>query len=73
MSKGQPVTRRVREDIRRTAQCPDCVELIALPTGARKGSRIECPECGAQLEVISLKPPELDYAFEYEDGEDDED
>jgi lysine biosynthesis protein LysW len=33
------------------------------------GDYIECPECGTMLEVISLKPVELDYVLGDEDWE----
>jgi lysine biosynthesis protein LysW len=70
MSEGQAVTTRARQDDQRMALCPECEELIELPTRAKKGLQIECPACNAQVEVISLKPPELDYAFDnWEDEE----
>jgi uncharacterized paraquat-inducible protein A len=69
MTEGQAATTRARQDDRRMALCPGCEELIELPTRAKKGSRIECPACNAQLEVISLKPPELDYPDDYWEDE----
>ena len=33
-----------------------------------KGEIINCPECGAELEVIGLDPLELDLAPDDEDG-----
>lgn len=52
--------------------CPACGNPIEVGKGVKLGARIECPECGALLEVISLKPPELDYAFEEEKWEEEE-
>jgi lysine biosynthesis protein LysW len=50
------------------AYCPECDSMIMLDRGVVKvGMRIKCPECSTMLEVISLKPLELDYAFEDEE------
>ncbi|PYQ79512.1 MAG: hypothetical protein DMG03_25550, partial [Acidobacteria bacterium] len=38
-----------------------------------KGDQLSCPECGSNLEVVSLAPLELDLAPEDEDEEDDDD
>jgi lysine biosynthesis protein LysW len=56
-------------DIKMT-QCPECESTITLNKKVKLGEYVECPECGMVLEVISLKPLELDYAFEDEDWED---
>lgn len=50
-------------------RCPECESTIALNKGAKLGDNVECPECGTMLEVISLKPLELDYALGDEDWE----
>ena len=52
------------------AECPMCGENIRVSSGRKAGDRLECPECGEALEVISLKPLELDYAVDDEDRED---
>jgi lysine biosynthesis protein LysW len=52
--------------------CPGCGGLIQL-TDPTPGDRIDCPDCGEKLEVISLHPIDLDYAFEDEDWQDFED
>lgn len=54
----------------KVAECPGCEGNIALSKGVKLGERIDCPECGEKLEVISLRPLELDYAFDDEDWED---
>lgn len=41
------------------AKCPDCEEEIKIPKEAHEGEIIECSNCGAELEVLSLKPLEL--------------
>jgi alpha-aminoadipate carrier protein LysW len=51
------------------ARCPECESTIALNKGVNLGDYIECPGCGTMLEVISLKPVELDYAAGDEDWE----
>jgi alpha-aminoadipate carrier protein LysW len=50
-------------------RCPECESTIALNKGVKLGDYVECPECGTMLEVISLKPLELDYAVGDEDWE----
>ena len=54
------------------AQCPECEKTIVPRKGVPLGECLHCPECGTLLEVISLKPLVLDYAFgdgEWEDEE----
>lgn len=29
-----------------------------------EGQRLTCPRCRARLEVVSLEPPELDWAYQ---------
>lgn len=53
-------------------RCPGCENPIVLGKKMKLGARIECPECGELLEVISLEPIELDYAFEDEGWEEEE-
>ena len=52
------------------AGCPECEKMIVPRKGAPLGECLHCPECGTLLEVISLNPLDLDYAFGYEDWED---
>jgi lysine biosynthesis protein LysW len=51
-------------------RCPECDGTIVFGTKMKMGEHIECRECGALLEVISLNPLELDYALEDEDWDD---
>jgi len=37
-----------------------------------EGQSIECPECGAELEVVSTEPVELDILSRGEDDEDED-
>jgi alpha-aminoadipate carrier protein LysW len=48
--------------------CPECEASITLPGGTVEGEIVTCPDCGAELEVISVDPPELALAPEV--GED---
>ncbi|MBC8249751.1 MAG: lysine biosynthesis protein LysW [Anaerolineales bacterium] len=54
------------------ALCPECESTIVLSKGVKLGAHIDCPECGAMLEVISLNPLELDYALGDEEWEEEE-
>ena len=61
-----------------TAFCPECEEKITLNPHARLGQTLICPGCEADLEVISIKPLEFDWAYdwsddEWDDSENDED
>lgn len=47
--------------------CPECEAEIALPTNVMQNELIACPDCGADLEVISLSPVELALAPEVEE------
>jgi alpha-aminoadipate carrier protein LysW len=47
--------------------CPDCDAPLPQRKNMRVGQFIECPECGVALEVISLKPYEVDYYLGDED------
>lgn len=50
--------------------CPECEAVIDDEEIEDIGEIISCPECGVELEVISLDPVEFDLAFV--DDEDDE-
>jgi alpha-aminoadipate/glutamate carrier protein LysW len=45
-----------------TANCPECETEITLEEGTIIGEIIVCPDCGLDLEIISLDPIELDLA-----------
>lgn len=44
-----------------SAECPECAATVALD-GAVSGEILRCPECGVDLEVVSLEPPALALA-----------
>jgi alpha-aminoadipate carrier protein LysW len=49
------------------AECPECAAEITLPADAVEGEIIPCPDCGVELEVVSLTPPTLELAPEEEE------
>ena len=61
-----------------TAPCPDCDAAVVVGSQLNLGDRLLCPGCGVELEVLSLRPFEMEYAdfedsddeFEYEDLDD---
>jgi lysine biosynthesis protein LysW len=56
------------------AFCPECGQGIQLGAQPHEGQRVACSECGAELEVISVRPLELDWVYdEPVEGEDDGD
>ena len=54
------------------AECPECETEIELPSDTELWELVECPNCGAHLEVIDLEPLELDYALDEEELEDED-
>jgi alpha-aminoadipate carrier protein LysW len=50
-----------------TSTCPECEADITLPNGVMENELIACPDCGAELEVISLNPVEVALAPEVEE------
>lgn len=51
------------------AFCPECSEGVKLGNEPQEGQRVTCATCGADLEVISLTPLELDWAYDEPDEE----
>jgi alpha-aminoadipate carrier protein LysW len=52
------------------ALCPECEAKIEVDDELEEGRTLDCPECGATLEVINTNPMELDVV-EHEDEEED--
>ncbi|RPI84248.1 MAG: lysine biosynthesis protein LysW [Chloroflexi bacterium] len=51
-----------------TILCPECSAEIGLESGTVIGEILVCPDCGVDLEVISLQPPAVELApMEQED------
>ena len=47
--------------------CPECGASVDLDYDVVEGEIITCEECGAELEVISVNPLELELAPEEEE------
>jgi alpha-aminoadipate carrier protein LysW len=50
-----------------TVVCPECEADLTLPNGVMENELIACPDCGAELEVISLDPVEVALAPDVEE------
>jgi alpha-aminoadipate carrier protein LysW len=53
--------------ITNTAVCPICEADIRLPDDVMENELISCPDCGSELEVLSLDPIQLVEAPETEE------
>ena len=49
------------------ALCVECEAEIPLDASTEVGEIIQCPDCGLDLEVLSVQPPELAPAPEEEE------
>lgn len=47
--------------------CPECDANVAFTKAPFLGQKKTCPDCLTELEVIGLSPIELDWAYEYDD------
>ncbi|MWG34337.1 lysine biosynthesis protein LysW [Halomarina oriensis] len=47
--------------------CPECGADVVLPDDVETGEILDCGTCGAELEVLSTDPVELDVAPELEE------
>lgn len=45
------------------AACPDCGHEISFGPESEEGHIVTCRNCGSEFEIISLNPPELDWAY----------
>lgn len=56
-----------------TALCPDCGQKIVIGPKPKKGQWVSCPHCNADLEIINIRPIELDWVrFDDDDDFDDD-
>ena len=56
------------------ATCPECdAEIEVDEFDVDKGDQLSCPDCGSNLEVVSLAPLELDLASDEDEDEEDDD
>ena len=53
--------------MKKTSECPVCAAEVSLPDDAVQGELISCPECGTELEIISIDPPKLEEAPQEEE------
>ncbi|MGD0922650.1 MAG: lysine biosynthesis protein LysW [Terriglobia bacterium] len=51
------------------AFCPECEAVIDVGDDIEEGKRVDCPECGAELEVVNTNPLELEIVSTEEEGE----
>lgn len=49
------------------ATCPECAGEVPLPNDTLQGEIVQCPDCGVELEVMSLDPLTLELAPEEEE------
>ena len=65
-----------RAKIKKTVvDCVDCGEPIALSGRVEMGQIVNCPECGAAMEIVSLDPAEVDWVYDepvYSDQEEED-
>lgn len=47
--------------------CPECDADVTVPADAMQNELLVCPDCGAELEIISLNPLTLELAPETEE------
>ena len=45
-----------------TVNCPECAAEITLVEGTEVGEILVCPDCGVDLEVLSLEPAKVQLA-----------
>lgn len=54
------------------AVCPECATKIDVQDEMEEGQTLDCPECGAELEVVSTNPVELHVVGTKEEEEEEE-
>lgn len=47
--------------------CPECGANVFIPADAMQNELLPCPDCGTELEIISLNPLMLELAPEVEE------
>lgn len=50
-----------------TTHCPECDASISIPANAMQNELISCPDCGVELEIVSLDPIQVELAPEVEE------
>lgn len=54
------------------AHCPECEAVIDVEDDVEEGALMDCPDCGAELEVVNTNPVELDVISGEEAEEEEE-
>jgi lysine biosynthesis protein LysW len=52
-----------------TAKCPSCGKQVVIGPSARMGQRLNCKRCNTEVEVVWLDPLELDWPYDDDDKE----
>jgi alpha-aminoadipate carrier protein LysW len=47
--------------------CPECAAHLELAPDTIQGEILQCPDCGVELEVVSLEPVTVELAPEVEE------
>lgn len=48
----------------KTIKCPYCESDVIIPDDEAVGGIIECGSCGAELEIVSINPPQVSLIIE---------
>ena len=54
------------------AYCPECEAVIEVEDDIEEGATLDCPDCGAALEVVNTNPVELEVVSSGEEDEEEE-
>ena len=54
------------------AHCPECEATLEIEDDVEEGARMDCPDCGAELEVVNTNPVELDVISSGEEEEEED-
>ncbi|MGO8735956.1 MAG: lysine biosynthesis protein LysW [Terriglobia bacterium] len=49
--------------------CPECRTAIDVEDDVEEGQTLDCPECGAELQVVNTDPVELEVSSSEEEEE----
>jgi alpha-aminoadipate carrier protein LysW len=53
--------------MKKSCECPVCAAEVDFPDDAVQGELISCPECGTELEITGIDPPQLAEAPQEEE------
>lgn len=54
------------------AHCPECEAVIDVEDDVEEGALMDCPDCGAELEVVNTNPVEINVISSEEAEEEEE-